>query len=92
MIVVQLDDAQLKLSLANSQARPWTTPRSTWQIGEDNANQDNPKLVLQVKSAQSALDSAQETLRFAEGVCDLGRPIRLEPGYRRRFCRASAGP
>jgi len=70
-IVVQLDDAQLQLALANAQAA-LDNAKINLQIGEDNANQDNPKLALQVKSAQSALDSAQKFYDSQKALYDLG--------------------
>jgi multidrug efflux pump subunit AcrA (membrane-fusion protein) len=70
-IVVQLDDAQLKLALANAQAA-LDNAKINLQIGEDNANQDNPKLALQVQSAKSALDSAQKFYDAQKALYDLG--------------------
>ena len=70
-LVVQLDDAQLKLALANAQAS-LENAKINLQIGEDNASQDNPKLSLQVQSAQSALDSAQKFYDSQKALFDLG--------------------
>ena len=70
-LVVQLDDAQLKLALANAQAS-LENAKINLQIGEDNASQDNPKLSLQVQSAQSALDSAQKFYDSQKALYDLG--------------------
>jgi multidrug efflux pump subunit AcrA (membrane-fusion protein) len=70
-IVVQLDDAQLKLSLANAQAS-LENAKINLKIGQDNATQANPKLALQVQSAQSALDSAQKFYDSQKALYDLG--------------------
>jgi len=70
-IVVQLDDAQLKLALANAQAAQ-ENAKINLQIGQDNASQDNPKLALQVQSAQSALDSAQKFYDSQKALFALG--------------------
>ena len=69
--VVQLDDAQLSLSLANAQAG-LDNATINLQIGQDNSDQANPKLALQVKSAQSALDSAQKFYSSQKALFDLG--------------------
>jgi multidrug efflux pump subunit AcrA (membrane-fusion protein) len=69
--VVQLDDAQLSLSLANAQAA-LDNARINLQIGQDNSDQANPKLALQVKSAQSALDSSQKFYDSQKALHDLG--------------------
>jgi HlyD family secretion protein len=71
VVVVQLDDAQLRLSLANAQAA-LDNARINLQIGQDNADQANPKLSLQVQSAQSALDSAQKFYDSQKALYDLG--------------------
>jgi multidrug efflux pump subunit AcrA (membrane-fusion protein) len=70
-IVVQLDDAQLKLSLANAQAA-LENAKINLSIGQDNSDQANPKLALQVQSAQSALDSAQKYYDSQKALYDLG--------------------
>ncbi len=69
--VVQLDDAQLSLSLANAQAA-LENATINLKIGQDNSDQANPKLALQVKSAQSALDSAQKFYSSQKALFDLG--------------------
>lgn len=70
-IVVQLDDAQLRLAVDNAQVAV-DNARINLRIGEENASQDNPKLALQVKSAQSALDSAQKFYDSQKALYDLG--------------------
>ncbi|HTX74085.1 MAG TPA: HlyD family efflux transporter periplasmic adaptor subunit [Rectinemataceae bacterium] len=70
-LIVQLDDAQLKLSVANAQAA-LDNANINLSIGEDNANQANPKLALQVQSAQSALDSAQKNYDSQKALYALG--------------------
>lgn len=70
-VVVQLDDSQLKLSLANAQAA-LDNAKINLAIGQDNVDQANPKLSLQVQSAQSALDSAQKFYDAQKALYDLG--------------------
>jgi HlyD family secretion protein len=70
-IVVQLDDSQLKLSLANAQAS-LDNAKINLAIGQDNADQANPKLSLQVQSAQSAVDSAQKFYDSQKALFNLG--------------------
>jgi len=70
-IVVQLDDAQLKLSLANAQAA-LDNAKINLSVGQDSSSQANPKLALQVQSAQSALDSAQKFYDSQKALFDLG--------------------
>lgn len=70
-IVFQLDDAQLRLTLANAQAS-LENAQINLKIGQDTATQANPKLALQVQSAQSALDSAQKFYDSQKALYDLG--------------------
>jgi multidrug efflux pump subunit AcrA (membrane-fusion protein) len=70
-VVVQLDDAQLRLTFANAQAT-LENAKINLSIGQDNSDQANPKLALQVKSAQSALDSAQKYYDSQKALFDLG--------------------
>ena len=59
--VMQLDDAQLKLSLASSEAT-LENAKINLAVGKDNSTDSNPKLQYQVQSAQSAYDSAKKIL------------------------------
>jgi HlyD family secretion protein len=69
--IVQLDDSQLKLSLQIAQSG-LQNAKINYAIGLDNANQSNPKLALQVQSAQSALASAQKTYDSQKALLDIG--------------------
>lgn len=68
--VVQLDDAQLSLSLATAEAA-LENAKINLTIGQDNSSQANPKLALQVQSAQSAYDSAQKNYEAQKALYDL---------------------
>jgi len=70
-VVVQLDDSQLRLTLATAQAA-LESAKINLSIGQDNVSQANPKLSLQVKSAQAALDSAQKFYDSQKALFDLG--------------------
>ncbi|HTP58360.1 MAG TPA: HlyD family efflux transporter periplasmic adaptor subunit [Spirochaetia bacterium] len=70
-IVVQLDPAQLKLSVANAQAA-LDNAKINYQIAQDNASQNNPKLQLQVQSSQSAVDSAQKNYDAQKALFAIG--------------------
>lgn len=70
-IVVQLDDSQSKLSLANAQAA-LESANINLSVGKDNSDQAVPKLEFQVKSAQAALDGAQKFLDSQKALFDLG--------------------
>ena len=69
--IVQLDDSQLRLGVANADAA-LENAKINLAVGEDNANQANPKLSLQVQSAQSALDSAQKYYDSQKALYALG--------------------
>jgi len=70
-LVVQLDDAQLKLTLANAQAA-LDTARVSLSAVQDNTNQSDARFRLQVQSAQSQVDSAQKTYESQKALFDLG--------------------
>lgn len=70
-VVIQLDDSQLKLSLANAQAA-LENAKINLAIGQDNVDTANPKLAFQVQSAQSALSSAQKTYDSQKALYALG--------------------
>ena len=70
-VVIQLDDAQQKLSLATAQAN-YENAKINLAIGMDASTQANPKLDLQVQSAQSALDSAQKNYESQKALFELG--------------------
>lgn len=69
--VVQLDDSQLRLALANAQAQ-WESAKINLAVGQDNAAQADPKLNLQVLSAKSALDVAKRNYEAQKALFDLG--------------------
>ena len=69
--VVQLDDSQLKLAVQSAESN-LAIARINDEIGQDNVNQSNPKLQLQVQSAQSALDSAQKNYDSQKALFDVG--------------------
>ena len=69
--VVVLDTSQLKLAVATAQAA-LDNAKINYQVGQDNANTDNPKLTLQLQSAQSALDSAQKNYDSQKALFDIG--------------------
>ncbi|HVP10713.1 MAG TPA: HlyD family efflux transporter periplasmic adaptor subunit [Phycisphaerae bacterium] len=69
--VVVLDTSQLKLAVANAQAA-LENAKINYQIAQDNASKDNPKLILQVQSAQSAVDSAQKNYDSQKALLKIG--------------------
>ena len=69
--VVQLEDSLLKLAVQNAQAALENT-KINYAIGQDNSSQANPKLSLQVQSAQSALASAQKNYDSQKALNDIG--------------------
>jgi multidrug efflux pump subunit AcrA (membrane-fusion protein) len=69
--VIQLDDSQLKLSLKTAQAS-LETARINLSTGQDTTTQANPRLDLQVKSAESALSAAQGNYASRKALFDLG--------------------
>jgi len=69
--VIQLDDSQLKLSLKTAQAS-LETARINLSTGQDTTTQANPRLDLQVRSAESALSAAQGNYASRKALFDLG--------------------
>lgn len=69
-VVVQLDDSQLALSLANAEAS-LENAKINLSMGQDNSTQANPKLALQLQSAQSAYDSAKKFYDAQKALYDL---------------------
>ena len=69
--VVVLDTSQLKLAVANAQAA-LENAKINYQIAQDNASKDNPKLILQLQSAQSAVDSAQKNYDGQKALFNIG--------------------
>ncbi len=69
--VIQLDDSQLKLSLQIAQAN-LENAKINLATGQDTTTQANPKLALQVQSAQSALSSAQKSFDASQAMFKLG--------------------
>lgn len=70
-VVVQLDDSQLRIALANSQAA-LDTARINLQTVQDSTAQNNQKLSLQVQSAQASRDSAKKFYDSQKALFDLG--------------------
>ena len=70
-IVVQLDDAQFKLALGSAQAA-LDSAKLNLEIGLYNEKQANPKLAIDVQSAQSALDAAQKNYEAQKALYALG--------------------
>jgi HlyD family secretion protein len=69
--VVQLDDSQLKLAAQTAESN-LAIAKINYEIGLDNSSQSNPKLQLQVQSAQSAMDSAQKNYDSQKALFDVG--------------------
>ena len=69
--VMQLDDSQLKLTLASSEAT-LENAKINLSVGKDNSTDSNPKLQYQVQSAQSAYDSAKKYYEAQKALFDLG--------------------
>ncbi|HUX12234.1 MAG TPA: HlyD family efflux transporter periplasmic adaptor subunit [Spirochaetia bacterium] len=70
-VIVQLDDSQTRLSLANAQVQ-LKNAQINLAVGQQNASQDNPKLTLQLQSAQAALASAQKNYSATEELFKSG--------------------
>lgn len=70
-VVVQLDDSQLRIALANAQAS-LESARINLAAVQDSAAQNNAKLSLQVQSAQAACDAAQKYYDAQKALFDLG--------------------
>ena len=69
--VVLLDTSQLKLAVDNAQAS-LASAKIAYAVAQDSTSQDDPKLTLQVQSAQSAVDSAQKNYDSQKALLDLG--------------------
>ena len=69
--VVQLDEAQLRIGLANAQAS-LDSARINLAAVQDSTTQNNAKLSLQVQSAQAACDAAQKYYDAQKALFDLG--------------------
>lgn len=70
-LVVQLDESQLRIALANAQAA-LDTARINLQTVQDSTAQNSQKLSLQVQSAQATRDSAKKFYDSQKALFDLG--------------------
>lgn len=70
-LVVQLDESQLRIALANTQAA-LDTARINLQTVQDSTVQNNQKLILQLQSAQASRDSAKKFYDSQKALFDLG--------------------
>ncbi len=70
-LVVQIDDATLKITEANAEASLESAKISLRSV-QDSTSQSNVKLQLQVDSAQSAYDSAKRYYDSQKALFDLG--------------------
>lgn len=70
-IVVLLDETQLRFALRNAQAA-LQNAQIDLAVGQDTSSQANPKLEMQLQSAQSALDSAQKNYDSQNALFTLG--------------------
>ncbi len=69
--VIQLDDAQLRLSVKTAQAS-LEAARINLSTGQDTTKQANPRLDLQVRSAESNLSAAQTSYDSKKALFALG--------------------
>ncbi len=69
--VVVLDDSQLKLALDNAKVA-LKNARINLDVGQQNATQANPKLTLQLQSAEAAVASAQKNYSATEELFKSG--------------------
>ncbi len=69
--VIQLDDSQMKLSVKTAQAA-LETARINLSTGQDTTQQANPRLELQLRSAESARSVAQSNYDARKALFDLG--------------------
>ncbi|HEY9593364.1 MAG TPA: HlyD family efflux transporter periplasmic adaptor subunit [Spirochaetia bacterium] len=69
--VIQLDDTQLKLDLKTAQSN-LESAKIDLSTAEDTTTQANPKLELQVSSAQAAVAAAQKKYDGQKVLLDLG--------------------
>jgi multidrug efflux pump subunit AcrA (membrane-fusion protein) len=70
-VVVQLDDSQLALSLRTAEGA-LENAKINYSVGQDNASSSNPKLALQLQSAQSTAAAAQKSYDSQKALFDLG--------------------
>jgi len=70
-VVVQLDDAQLRLSVKTAQAS-LDAAHINLATAQDTTEQASPKLDLQVRSAESAVSVAQRNYEARKALFDLG--------------------
>jgi multidrug efflux pump subunit AcrA (membrane-fusion protein) len=70
-VVLQLDDAQLLIALANAQASLESAKINLAAV-QDSTAQNNARLSLQVQSAQAACDAAQKYYDAQKALFDLG--------------------
>ena len=71
MTVIQLDDSQLQLSVKMARSA-LDNAKITLSTTEDTTNQANPKLALQVRSAEAALAAAQKNYDSAKALLKVG--------------------
>ena len=69
--VIQLDDSQLTLSVKTAQAS-LEAARINLSTGQDTTKQANPRLDLQVRSAESALSASQRNYEARKALFGLG--------------------
>jgi HlyD family secretion protein len=69
--VIQLDDSQLRLSVKTAQAA-LETAKINLSTTQDTTRQANPRLDLQVRSAESALSAAQTSYEAKKALFALG--------------------
>jgi HlyD family secretion protein len=69
--VIQLDDSQLRLSVKTAQAA-LDSARINLSTGQDTTRQANPRLDLQLRSAESALTAAQTNFDSRTALFKLG--------------------
>jgi multidrug efflux pump subunit AcrA (membrane-fusion protein) len=69
--VIQLDDSQLRLTLASAQASLENT-KINLAVGQDTSSQANPKLELQLQSAQAAYEAARKYAESQKALFDMG--------------------
>ncbi len=69
--VIQLDDAALKLSVANAQAA-LESAKINLSIGQQSSTESDPKLADQLSAAQTALTAAQKNYGSQKALYDEG--------------------
>ncbi len=70
-VVVQMDDAQLKLAVRNAQAAVQNA-KINLTVGRETASGSGPKLESQLKAAENALAAAEKTFDSQKATFDLG--------------------